>query len=70
MKDFESFIPGHGGLMDRFDCQFIMGVATWVLRETMVNPPTETIDQAVRQLVSQFSSAEVEAALQRIAQGT
>lgn len=30
IKDFDSIIPGHGGLMDRFNCQMIMALFIWV----------------------------------------
>ncbi|CDH55030.1 phosphatidate cytidylyltransferase 1 [Lichtheimia corymbifera JMRC:FSU:9682] len=30
MKDFGNWIPGHGGIVDRMDCQLLMGVFTYV----------------------------------------
>jgi len=30
IKDFDNIFPGHGGFTDRTDCQYIMGVFTYV----------------------------------------
>lgn len=36
IKDFSSLIPGHGGFMDRLDCQFLMALATYVHLKTFI----------------------------------
>jgi phosphatidate cytidylyltransferase len=36
IKDFDSLFPGHGGLMDRMDCQFLMLLCTWIHYSTFV----------------------------------
>ena len=49
IKDFGDSIPGHGGITDRFDCQIIMGMFTYIYFNTFVasGPRALTIEIVV-----------------------
>src|SRR5271154_1881154 len=36
VKDFGNSIPGHGGMTDRMDCQFIMGLFTYMYYQSFI----------------------------------
>jgi len=41
LKDFSNLVPGHGGIVDRMDCQFVMALCTYVHYQTFVLPRIE-----------------------------
>jgi phosphatidate cytidylyltransferase len=69
LKDFANWIPGHGGFMDRFDCQFLMALATFVHLTTFVlkDPVHEDVSKlvAAAQQLSPAARETLRAALTR-----
>lgn len=45
IKDFDTFFPGHGGLMDRMDCQLIIHLFTYIHHHTFVVSRVPTLEK-------------------------
>lgn len=65
IKDFSGIFPGHGGFTDRTDCQYIMGVFTYVYYTMFIR--TSILDyETIFDSILQLSLAEQQALLAQL----
>ncbi|KAK7023452.1 phosphatidate cytidylyltransferase [Paramarasmius palmivorus] len=72
IKDFGHSIPGHGGMTDRMDCQFLMGVFTYVYYSSLIRQHHVTVGSVLQTIVSGLTveeQLEVIADLRRYLEG-
>jgi len=68
IKDFGDSIPGHGGITDRMDCQFIMGLFASVYYQTFIRVSTVKIDDVVETVLTQITLPQQVMLLKTLAQ--
>ncbi|EDO06459.1 Cytidylyltransferase family protein [Babesia bovis T2Bo] len=65
IKDFSDTIPGHGGMMDRFDCHILMGTFTYLYLKTFVRNSKYNAD-AVLKVITRMTPEDREILLFRL----
>ena len=56
IKDFSDSIPGHGGVTDRVDCQFLMGLFSYVYLMSFIKVTTTSVGEVLQLAIDGLST--------------
>ncbi|KXS97258.1 hypothetical protein AC578_33 [Pseudocercospora eumusae] len=68
IKDFGDSIPGHGGMTDRMDCQFIMGFFSYMYYQSFIAMHKATIGGVIETAITGLTPEEQMAVVKGLAQ--
>ncbi|KAI8890719.1 phosphatidate cytidylyltransferase [Backusella circina FSU 941] len=66
IKDFGHSIPGHGGLTDRMDCQFLMGLFAYMYYQSFIKMYNVSVGTILALVINNLSSKEQLELLERL----